>query len=139
MIGDAEQQREIYDTLKQMADFMKVPILKIELENMAKRLAKYHGLELFRYLNSIPDNEKYFPSGLEIEAKVRAAMGKPPGKGLNAEIIEKNKAELIASGQKPELAEAGAAIMRKAAKGTPPAMEEKIEIVPNVFDGLIDF
>lgn len=106
-----EQVDDIADVITEVSEMMGVPMTDLERRTMSRRLARYHGIDLFRILRALPEG-KFFPSGAELEQRVRRAMGMDPAKGISEELVERNRKELIAQGQDPKKAEGGARIAR---------------------------
>lgn len=117
-----QQFNEIFETLQQVVEFRKQPILESELRQMGARLVEYYSPELFRILRAIP-GEHYFPAGFELEQRARKALGKPPLKGLTEDLIAKNEHNLVLSGQSTKNAAAGAAMMRNTLRRGGPVKE----------------
>lgn len=111
MLSLKEQADDIADVISEVTKAMNVPITDHERTSIARRLAKYHSKELFTVLMALHDKQ-FFPSGAELEQQVRRALGKEPAKGLSEEQIEKNRRELIASGQDPRKADGGATMAK---------------------------
>lgn len=111
MLSFKEQADDIADVIAEVTKAMNVPITDNERISISRRLAKYHSKELFSVLMSLHDKQ-FFPSGAELEQQVRRALGKEPAKGLSEEQIEKNRKELIASGQDPKKANGGATMAK---------------------------
>lgn len=110
-----EEFTEIFETLRELVKFrgQSGMITDGELRDITKRVFEYrNGPELHQIIMAI-STDKYFPSGFEIEQRVRAAKGLKPLKGLTEDLIEKNETELIVSGQSVKNAKAGAELLRK--------------------------
>lgn len=106
-----ERANDILEAIEATTKHIGVPLTEREKRDIARRLAPFHGPEVFRIILGLSEGH-FFPSGAELEQRVRKAMGKDPAKGLSEEQIEKNRKELIAAGQSPEKAEAGATVAR---------------------------
>lgn len=117
-----EQFAEIFDAIRQVADFRKFPISDGEIRPMCSRLLPYHGIELFRIIHAISTEReelggRWFPSVFELEARVRQAKGLPPGAGaLTEEKIREREAANVVSGQDPAKARVGAQVLLRALK-----------------------
>lgn len=96
------------------ANHLKVPMTENELRSISLRLHKYYGGPLFSVLLEIGNNDKFMPSGWELENRVRKALGKEPRKGLTEGIIDRNAEELVRAGVPVERARRGAAFMKRA-------------------------
>ena len=131
-----ERVEDIEDVIIQVSGHMGVPMTDLERKSIARRLANYHGPELFRILLALHEG-KFFPSGAELEQRVRKAMGKDPAKGISEEFVERTKAELIAQGQSPDKAEGGARIARASLR-VPPREEAFKQDLPYMM-GLLDY
>lgn len=108
-----EEFAEIYDLLKQVAEYRKQPILDSEIREITKRVFEYRkGPELYSAIMAI-STAKYFPSGTDIERQVREAKGLKPLKGLTPDLIDKFEEECVVSGQSVKNAKAGAEIARR--------------------------
>lgn len=116
MFQDKEAIEEVKFAIRECAKFIGAPILESELKDISKRLMRYYGADLFRVIYDIGQSSKFMPSGQEIERRVRIALGKDPAKGINEDLVERHKEELIKSGVSPEKAEKGAAFLKSIAR-----------------------
>lgn len=106
-----EQAEDIADVVLEISQQMGVPIATSEVKTMSQRLAKYHGIELFRIIRALPGGT-FFPSASELEQKVRLALGKDPAKGTTEDLVERARLDAIAAGQDPVKAAKGAEFMK---------------------------
>lgn len=116
----AEQFREVRQMLEEAAKYLKVPITGKELDTITTRLMPLYGKELFSTILAIANNDIFFPSGWELENRVRKAMGKPAIKGFTPDLIDKNVEELVRSGVPREVAEKGARFLKANPSINPP-------------------
>jgi hypothetical protein len=123
----AEQFQEVRQMLEEAAKYLKVPMTGKELDAMAARLMPFYGKELFSTILAIANNDKYMPSGLELENRVRKAMGKPAMKGFTDDLIDKNVEELVRSGVPRDKAEKGARFLKDTLKAKTPEVRPEIQ------------
>lgn len=137
MLTPKEKLNDILDALQAVIDHKKVPILESEVRTIAMRLVQYHtaqgGLDLFRVIHAIA-MDTYFPSGVELEHRVRARLGMAPLKGLTEEKIGRFEHENVLAGQSVKNAKAGAEMMRNTLKKAPIPAEKPKSVEKDALD-----
>lgn len=106
------------DALMVARDVSGAHILESELRTIAKRLLPYWGKDLWPVIQVIPA-EAYYPSGIDLENRMRKLRGLPVAKGLDEERIAENERLNVLAGQDPKKARIGAEVARNTLRKAP--------------------